>query len=115
MEILVITATVLAIIYIVKNFILPLIFLKELNTGMDLETICKKYCLIDLRDYITADKNPFPHARNIPLSYLPRELEKNFPCDKKILLISEDKRTARLAAKFIQKQKRDKIYFLKNV
>lgn len=115
MEGIIAAIVILAIIYIVKNFIRPLITLQELPDHMDLETMCKKYCLIDLRDYITADKDPVPYAKNIPLSYLPRELEKSIDCDKDILLISEDKRTARLAVKFFQKQKRDKIYFLRNV
>ncbi|KGX86771.1 hypothetical protein N784_04035 [Pontibacillus litoralis JSM 072002] len=72
------------------------------------------YCVIDVRDYVSAHNQPFPSAENIPLSYLPRVLQERFDCTKDIVLISDDFRGVRLAAKLIRKRNNRPIYYLQN-
>ncbi|WP_181349483.1 rhodanese-like domain-containing protein [Thalassobacillus sp. CUG 92003] len=72
-----------------------------------------RFCLIDIRDYISANNSPFPGADNIPLSYLSRELNKTVDCPKEILLISDDLRGARLAAKMIRKKRNKHVFYTK--
>ncbi|MEQ6389771.1 rhodanese-like domain-containing protein [Bacillaceae bacterium S4-13-58] len=71
------------------------------------------YCVIDIRDYISVSNSPYPSAENIPLSYLPRVLNSSFPCEKDIVIISDDQRGVRLAAKYLAKKKRGQIYYIK--
>ncbi|UOQ46097.1 rhodanese-like domain-containing protein [Halobacillus salinarum] len=72
----------------------------------------EEYCVIDIRDYIVAHHSPYPGAENIPLSYLPRALKERFDCSKSILLITDGKRGAKLAAKMIRKQRQRPIYYI---
>ncbi|UOQ94190.1 rhodanese-like domain-containing protein [Halobacillus shinanisalinarum] len=72
------------------------------------------YCVIDIRDYISASHSPYPGAENIPLSYLPRELKDQFDCPKNILLITDDKRGAKIAAKIIRKKRNKLVYYIKS-
>ncbi|MCA0972850.1 rhodanese-like domain-containing protein [Halobacillus litoralis] len=69
------------------------------------------FCVIDVRDYISAHRSPYPGADNIPLSYLKREWKKRSSCDKNILLIADDQREARLAAGIIKGKKTKAIYY----
>ncbi|MGI8315738.1 rhodanese-like domain-containing protein [Halobacillus mangrovi] len=73
-----------------------------------------EFCVIDIRDYISADKCPYPGAENIPLSYLPRALKNRFDCTKQVLLVTDDKRGAKLAAKIIRKHRRRSIYYVQS-
>ncbi|UOR11870.1 rhodanese-like domain-containing protein [Halobacillus amylolyticus] len=73
-----------------------------------------EYCVIDIRDYISASRSPYPGAENIPLSYLPRELKHHFDCTKNILLITDDKRGAKIAAKMIRKKRNKLVYYIKS-
>ncbi|KHE72052.1 rhodanese-like domain-containing protein [Halobacillus sp. BBL2006] len=70
------------------------------------------FCVIDIRDYISAHRAPYPGAENIPLSYLPRALKERFDCTKQILVVTDDKRGAKLAAKMIRKHRRRSIYYV---
>ncbi|WP_200816559.1 rhodanese-like domain-containing protein [Halobacillus sp. Marseille-P3879] len=73
------------------------------------------FCVIDIRDYTSAYRSPYPGAENIPLSYLQRALKDRFKCTKDILLVTDDKRGARLAARIIRKKERKLIYYVKAV
>lgn len=72
------------------------------------------FCIIDIRDYIEANRSPYPGAENIPLSYLPRELKKRFDCPKNILLVTDDIRGAKLAARMIRKTRQQPIYYVQS-
>ena len=72
----------------------------------------KDFCVIDIRDYISAYRSPFPGAENIPLSYLQRAIKERFDCPKNILVITDDKRRAKLAAKMIRRNKDQPIYYI---
>ncbi|ASF40214.1 rhodanese-like domain-containing protein [Halobacillus sp. B29] len=71
-------------------------------------------CVIDIRDYISAYRSPYPGAENIPLSYLSRTIKERFDCPEKILVVSDDKRGAKLAAKIIRKKRQQSIYYIKS-
>ncbi|SFJ38879.1 hypothetical protein SAMN04487936_1022 [Halobacillus dabanensis] len=70
------------------------------------------FCIIDIRDYISAYRSPYPGAENIPLSYLPRFLKESFDCPKQVLLVTDDKRGAKLAAKMIRKKRHKSVYYI---
>ncbi|TGB02148.1 rhodanese-like domain-containing protein [Halobacillus salinus] len=70
------------------------------------------FCIIDIRDYISSHRSPYPNAENIPLSYLNREMKERYACRKEILLITDDFRGARLAAKIIRKNQSQTIYYV---
>ncbi|RWZ54841.1 rhodanese-like domain-containing protein [Halobacillus fulvus] len=72
------------------------------------------FCIIDIRDYISSYRSPYPGAENIPLSYLPRELKERFDCPKQILLVTDDKRGAKMAARMIRKKKHKSIYYIQS-
>ncbi|MFC7322120.1 rhodanese-like domain-containing protein [Halobacillus campisalis] len=72
-----------------------------------------EFCVIDIRDYISAHRSPYPGAENIPLSYLPRALKERYECTKNILLVTDDKRGAMLAARIIRKKRHKSIYYVK--
>ncbi|WP_205439388.1 rhodanese-like domain-containing protein [Halobacillus ihumii] len=100
--------------------IIILVFLKDAADGKSLTHLGKEqvsieeYCVIDIRDYISASHSPYPGAENIPLSYLPRELKERMDCEKNILLITDDKRGAKMAAKIIRKKRNSSIYYIKS-
>ncbi|QHT47470.1 rhodanese-like domain-containing protein [Halobacillus sp. ACCC02827] len=71
-----------------------------------------EFCIIDIRDYISAYRSPYPGAENIPLSYLPRVLKDRFDCQDDILVVTDDKRAAKLAAKMIRKNKNTDVYYV---
>ncbi|WP_035511346.1 rhodanese-like domain-containing protein [Halobacillus karajensis] len=71
-------------------------------------------CVIDIRDYISAYRCPYPGAENIPLSYLPRVLKDQLCCSKPILIVSDDKRGARMAAKILRRRWRKRIYYIQS-
>ncbi|SIS44114.1 rhodanese-like domain-containing protein [Salimicrobium flavidum] len=71
------------------------------------------YCVIDIRDYISAHRAPYPGAENIPLSYLPRVLKDRFDCPKKILLVTDDERGAVKAARMLRKKRNQSVYYVK--
>ncbi|WP_173915794.1 rhodanese-like domain-containing protein [Halobacillus sp. Marseille-Q1614] len=73
------------------------------------------FCVIDIRDYISAYRSPYPGAENIPLDYLPRALKGKFNCPKKILLVTDNKRGARLAARMIKRKRGKSVYYIKAV
>ncbi|GGF33055.1 hypothetical protein GCM10010954_35290 [Halobacillus andaensis] len=73
------------------------------------------FCVIDIRDYISAHRSPYPGAENIPLSYLQRALKDRFQCTKDILLVTDDKRGAKLAARMIRRKRGKTIYYVKAV
>lgn len=73
--------------------------------------ICQ-YCLIDIRDFISAHNQPMTGAKNIPLSYLSREMKINELCDKDIVIVTDDHRGAKLAAKIINKKLKKPVYYI---
>lgn len=62
-----------------------------------------KYCVIDIRDFIISNRTPVEAAENIPLSYLGRKSKQQELCDKDILFISEDYKSAKLAARILRR------------
>ncbi|WP_226580079.1 rhodanese-like domain-containing protein [Halobacillus litoralis] len=72
------------------------------------------FCVIDIRDYIHAHRSPYPGAENIPLNYLPRFLKERWDCPGNILLVTDDKRGAKLAAKMIRRKKRKSVYYIQS-
>ncbi|WP_079526823.1 rhodanese-like domain-containing protein [Halobacillus hunanensis] len=96
------------------------VFLKDAADRKSLTHIGKEqisieeYCVIDIRDYISASHSPYPGAENIPLSYLSREFKERMECEKNILLITDDKRGAKMAAKIIRKKRKSSIYYIKS-
>ncbi|WP_377888100.1 rhodanese-like domain-containing protein [Alkalihalobacillus sp. R86527] len=71
-----------------------------------------RYCLIDVRDYILSHRMPYEKAKNIPLSYLGRQTRENDVCDKEIVVLAEDRKAARMAAKILLKQSKQPIYYM---
>lgn len=63
----------------------------------------KKYCVIDIRDFITSNRNPIAEAENIPLSYLGRSTKEQAPCNKDILFVGHDYQSVKMAAKIVKK------------
>ncbi|SDY03397.1 MULTISPECIES: rhodanese-like domain-containing protein [Salimicrobium] len=84
-----------------------------LQTLNDNEISDNDYCVIDIRDYISAHRSPYPGAENIPLSYLPRELKERFDCPKEILLVTDDERGAVKAARLLRKKRDQSVYYVK--
>nr|WP_239534308.1 rhodanese-like domain-containing protein [Thalassobacillus pellis] len=93
----------------VIRFFLPIMHLRKVDQeGLQ----DKHYCVIDIRDYISAHRHPFPGAENIPLSYLSRALRGQFDCQKDVLVVSDDVRSARIAANIFRKKHKKKIYYV---
>ncbi|MFQ3544708.1 rhodanese-like domain-containing protein [Halobacillus rhizosphaerae] len=109
MEWLILIITAITVTFLVKRLVLGL----SIKPMKDKEFSSDDYCVIDIRDYIASHRSPYPGAENIPLSYLPRQLNKRFECTKQILLITDDKRGAKLAAKLIHKKRTASIYYIK--
>ncbi|MCD5325033.1 MULTISPECIES: rhodanese-like domain-containing protein [Pontibacillus] len=99
---------ILLAFFITKQFISPLLYMKKI----DQHSISDDYCVIDVRDYVSAHRSPYPKAENIPLSYLPRALKEQFECSKEIVLVSDDLRGVRMAAKMIRKKKQQSVYYI---
>lgn len=101
---------VIIVLLIVHQFYEKIIlkpYHKQSGSGSD-------FCVIDIRDYISAYRSPYPGAENIPLSYLPRFLKERFDCSKKVLLVTDDKRGAKLAAKMIRKKRHKAVYYIQS-
>ncbi|MBA2175810.1 rhodanese-like domain-containing protein [Halobacillus locisalis] len=101
-----ITATVLLLVTI--SFIVRKSSLKLLKQ----QPLEDNFCIIDIRDYISSHRSPYPGAENIPLSYLQRELRDRMKCRKEILLVTDDLRGAKIAAKIIRKKQKQAIYYI---
>ncbi|MFG6119493.1 MULTISPECIES: rhodanese-like domain-containing protein [Thalassobacillus] len=93
----------------VTRFAIPRWKLKEIDQQIVLD---ERFCVIDIRDYISAHRSPFPGAENIPLSYLPRALKEQFDCQKEVLVVSDDIRGARIAANLFRKKRKKNIYYV---
>ncbi|MFC0523964.1 rhodanese-like domain-containing protein [Pontibacillus salicampi] len=111
MEVIAITIFVLILVWFIRNVSLPHMYMKKIDQNLISED---KYCVIDVRDYVSAHNSPFPSAENIPLSYLPRVLKDKFDCTKDIVLISDDMRGARIAAKMLRKKQNRSIYYFQS-
>lgn len=96
----------------INRYLLKKKYLKKLNDTGEKED---RFCVIDIRDYISAHRAPYPGAENIPLSYLSRALKERFDCPKEILVITDDERGARMAAKLIRKKQNKPIYYKTSV
>lgn len=89
-------------------FIFPYFYLKPIEKeGLDQA----KYCLIDVRDFISFYRQPTNQAKNIPLSYLPREVKSDSLCDREIVVVAENKKSAKMAARIINKQFKKQVYY----
>ncbi|MFD2922787.1 rhodanese-like domain-containing protein [Halobacillus naozhouensis] len=110
MELILILIIVIVLILFLKNAADH----KSLTYIGDEQISIKEYCIIDIRDYISASHSPYPGSENIPLSYLSRELKERMDCEKNILLITDDKRGAKMAAKIIRKKWKSSIYYIKS-
>ncbi|TCP26645.1 hypothetical protein EV207_11978 [Scopulibacillus darangshiensis] len=62
-----------------------------------------KHCLIDIRDFITSHNEPVKGAENIPLSYLKRSTKDKAICNRMVVLITDNQRAARSAARIMKK------------
>ncbi len=70
-----------------------------------------RHCIIDIRDFITSSHQPVIEAENIPLSYLKRRARNESLCEKKIVLITDDLKAAKMAARIIKKTREDQQSF----
>ncbi|WLD92444.1 rhodanese-like domain-containing protein [Alkalihalobacillus sp. AL-G] len=71
------------------------------------------FCMIDVRDYNLAYRNPFNSvSRNIPLSYLQRTTKEEEVCDKDIVIIAESKLAAAKAARILKRRTKRFIYYV---
>ncbi|TDQ39057.1 hypothetical protein EV213_1083 [Aureibacillus halotolerans] len=70
-----------------------------------------KYYVIDVRDFISFNKAPSIVTKNIPLSYLPREMREEARCSKDIVVIADDLQTARSAVRIIKKRYKNKVFY----
>lgn len=111
MESVTIVTLVALVLFMIKQYVLPFNYMKKI----DQQSIDDRFCVIDVRDYVSAHRSPFPTAENIPLSYLPRALKERFDCTKEIVLISDDIRGARIAAKMMRKKKFKSIYYMRTL
>ncbi|SEB04336.1 hypothetical protein SAMN05421743_1141 [Thalassobacillus cyri] len=96
-------------IVVVTRYAVPRWKLKKIEQPV---VIDERFCVIDIRDYISAHRSPYPGAENIPLSYLPRALKEHFDCPKDVLVISDDFRGARIAANIFRKKRKKNIYYV---
>lgn len=112
MEYVAVVLVLLVIWVLFRSYIAPIRSLESIDYNLiDRE----KYCLIDVRDYIASHQMPFRDACNIPLSYLSREVKKKLECEKDIVLICDDFRGAKMAARILNKQRVKKIYYIQAV
>ncbi len=97
-------------VYIFFSYLLPYLKLKAFHQEAVDQS---EYCMIDVRDYQSSHRNPFPFmTKNIPLSYLPRTTKEGEICDRDIVVIAESKYVAAMAARIL-KRKTDKfIYYV---
>lgn len=92
-----------------RNLVSPFFYMKRIEKNrIDDEA----YCLIDVRDFITFYRSPTDKAKNIPLSYLPREVRGDAICDKEVVVIADGTRAAKMAARIINKQIKKPIYYV---
>ncbi|KGX89497.1 hypothetical protein N781_07325 [Pontibacillus halophilus JSM 076056 = DSM 19796] len=94
----------------VRDYLAPSLFVNEIEEGKIEQG---DYCVIDVRDYISAHRTPYPSAENIPLAYLSRAIHDEWACDKDIVLISDDMRGVRKAVKLLPKKPNRRIYYRK--
>lgn len=70
-----------------------------------------RHCLIDIRDFIPSSRRPVVEAENIPLSYLNRRAKSQALCEKKVVLIADDIKAAKAAARIIRKNQENQHSF----
>lgn len=109
MNFMVLAAGIVAIMIIWRNIIAPNFYVKRIEKD---KVNLKQYCLIDIRDYTTFHRNPTTEAKNIPLSYLQREVREDTICDKQVIVFADGKRDALLAARILNKRIKQTIYYV---
>ncbi|WLR50293.1 rhodanese-like domain-containing protein [Bacillus tianshenii] len=98
----------LIVVLIMRSYILPRFHMKPIQQdAVDLE----RYCLIDVRDFVSYYRTPTDHTKNIPLSYLPRTMKEEAVCDKEIVVVGDDNKSIRMAARIINKHMKKSIYY----
>lgn len=105
----IVTFTAICLLFIWRLYISPKFYMKKI-TREHIDN--NKYCLIDVRDFSTFYRNPTKEAKNIPLSYLPREVKTEGVCDKEVVVIADGKRAARMAARIIKRKLNKQIYYV---
>lgn len=89
--------------------LLPNIYLKRI------EEDCVRqgdYCVIDVRDYILAHRQPHQKAENVPLCYLRRQVEEEGICMKNVVVVAEDRKAAKMATRILTKKSRQPVYYV---
>ncbi len=105
----VIAAAALGLLAVWQVYIKPSLHIKEFKGNI---TDCGRYCLIDIRDFISAYRRPAEAAQNIPLPYLQREAKSNAVCQQDIVLICEGRRAARIAARILNRYGKNEIFYV---
>jgi hypothetical protein len=90
------------------RFVYPNLYLKRIEKDLVQND---HFCKIDIRDFISSHRAPMNDAENIPLSYLPRTLKEKTPCDKDVVIIAENQKAARIAARMLKKQVKKQLYY----
>lgn len=100
----------LAVLYILFSYLMPYWKLKTIRQ----ECINQDdYCMIDVRDYHFAYRNPYTvGTKNIPLSYLSRASREEEVCDKDIVVIAESRLAAVMAARILKRRTKRFIYYV---
>lgn len=107
MTIYVLIASLIAVV-VLRSHILPRFYMKPIQLdAIDDE----RFCLIDVRDFISYYRTPTDRTKNIPLSYLSRTMKEEELCDKEIVVIGEDNKSVRLAARIINRHLKKQIYY----
>lgn len=70
------------------------------------------YCVIDVRDYILAHREPLKDVQNIPLCYLRRQVEEKGVCLRNVVVVAEDRKAAKMAARILTKKSRQPVYYV---
>ncbi|WP_261130694.1 rhodanese-like domain-containing protein [Bacillus sp. Marseille-Q3570] len=98
------------VVYIFFSYLLPFMKLKTFQQeAVDHD----EYCMIDVRDYQSSYRNPFPiMTKNIPLSYLSRTTKEEEICDRDIVVIAESKYVAAMAARILKRKTDRFIYYV---
>ncbi|OEH92122.1 rhodanese-like domain-containing protein [Bacillus solimangrovi] len=97
------------VILSIRSYILPRFYMKPIQKD---KVEQGDYCLIDVRDFISYYRTPTNESKNIPLSYLSRTMKEEELCDKDIVVIGDDNRSIRMAARIINKRIKKSVYYL---
>ncbi|NGP44220.1 rhodanese-like domain-containing protein [Bacillaceae bacterium SIJ1] len=89
--------------YVQPSFLMRPISLEQANED--------EHCIVDIRDFISYYRKPMPIAKNIPLSYLSREMREGSICSKEIVIVADNIHAARSAARVVNRQAKQKVKY----